>query len=85
MAANKGKGTKLEIMFGKFLWNAGTRTVANSLPLFLRYSAKSLFFKRLYQTIENIKYKFLQVLHVETQTSRYKTSIRNRIIQHIIR
>ncbi|NMW76244.1 MULTISPECIES: hypothetical protein [Bacteroidaceae] len=55
MAANKGKGTKLEIMFGKFLWNAGTRTVANSLPLFLRYSAKSLFFKRLYQTIENIK------------------------------
>lgn len=56
MAANKGKGTKLEIMFGKFLWNAGTRTVANSLPLFLRYSAKSLFFKRLYQTIENIKY-----------------------------
>lgn len=55
MAANKGKGTKLEIMFGKFLWNAGTRTVANSLPLFLRYSDKSLFFKRLYQTIENIK------------------------------
>jgi len=25
MAANKGKGTKLEIMFGKFLWNAGIR------------------------------------------------------------
>ena len=25
MAANKSKGTKLEIMFGKFLWNAGIR------------------------------------------------------------
>ncbi len=25
MAANKGKGTKLELLFGKLLWNAGVR------------------------------------------------------------
>ena len=25
MAANKSKGTKLEILFGKLLWNAGLR------------------------------------------------------------
>lgn len=37
--------------------NAEIRTVANSLPLFLKYSVKCLFFKRLYQTIENLKYK----------------------------
>ncbi len=24
MAANKGKGTKLELLFGKLLWNAGS-------------------------------------------------------------
>ena len=32
------------------------RTVANSLPPFFKYSAKSLFLKRLYQTVENLKY-----------------------------
>lgn len=36
--------------------NAENSTVANSLPLFLKYSVKCLFFKRLYQTIENLKY-----------------------------
>lgn len=25
MVANKGKGTKLELLFGKLLWNAGVR------------------------------------------------------------
>ena len=30
-------------------------TVANSLPLFLKYSAKSLFFNRLNPTDENLK------------------------------
>lgn len=39
--------------------NAENSTVANSLPLFLKYSVKCLFFKRLYQTIENLKYKAL--------------------------
>lgn len=37
--------------------NAENSTVANSLPLFLKYSVKCLFFKRLYQTIENLKYE----------------------------
>lgn len=31
------------------------KAVAKSLPLVLKYSAKSLFFKRLYQTDENLK------------------------------
>lgn len=39
--------------------NAENSTVANSLPLFLKYSVKCLFFKRLYQTIENLKYKYV--------------------------
>ena len=37
---------------------AENRTVAKSLPLFLKYYAKSLFFNRLYQTDENLKYEF---------------------------
>ena len=36
--------------------NAENSTVANSLPLFLKYSVKCLFFKRLYQIVENLKY-----------------------------
>lgn len=40
--------------------NAENSTVANSLPLFLKYSVKCLFFKRLYQTIENLKYQFME-------------------------
>ncbi len=35
--------------------NAENRTVSKSLPLFLKYSVKCLFFKRLYQTVENLK------------------------------
>ena len=35
--------------------NAEIRTVAKSLPLFLKYSAKSLFFNRLNPTDENLK------------------------------
>ena len=35
--------------------NAEIRTVAKSLPLFLKYSAKSLFFNRLSQTDKNLK------------------------------
>lgn len=31
-------------------------TVSKSLPLFLKYSVKCLFLKRLYQTVENLKY-----------------------------
>lgn len=31
------------------------KAIAKSLPLLLKYSAKSLFFKRLYQTDENLK------------------------------
>lgn len=34
MSANKGKGTKLEIMFGKFLWNAGIRYRKNDKSVF---------------------------------------------------
>lgn len=34
---------------------ADIRTVAKSLPLFLKYYAKSLFFNRLHQTDENLK------------------------------
>lgn len=35
-------------------------TVSKSLPLFLKYSVKCLFLKRLYQTVENLKYKYTQ-------------------------
>lgn len=34
MAANKGKGTKLEILFGKILWNAGIRYRKNDKSIF---------------------------------------------------
>lgn len=36
---------------------AENRTVANSLLLFLKYSAKYLFLKGLCQAVENLKYK----------------------------
>gem|GEM_PF-1616445 len=36
--------------------NAENRTVAKSLPAFLKYSVKCLFLKRLCQTVENLKY-----------------------------
>ena len=35
--------------------NAENRTVANSLPLFFKYSVKCLFLKRLCQAVENLK------------------------------
>ncbi|MDM8207560.1 hypothetical protein QUW17_06685 [Bacteroides gallinaceum] len=35
------------------------KAVAKSLPLALKYSAKSLFFKRLHQTDENLKQQTL--------------------------
>lgn len=34
MAANKGKGTRIEILFGKFLWNAGVRYRKNDKSVF---------------------------------------------------
>lgn len=34
MAANKGKGTKLELLFGKLLWNAGVRYRKNDKTVF---------------------------------------------------
>ena len=34
MSANKGKGTKLELMFGKLLWNAGVRYRKNDKTVF---------------------------------------------------
>ena len=34
MAANKSKGTKLEIFFGRFLWNAGVRYRKNDNSVF---------------------------------------------------
>lgn len=34
MSANKGKGTKLEILFGKLLWNAGIRYRKNDKAVF---------------------------------------------------
>ena len=34
MAANKGKGTKLELLFGKLLWNAGVRYRKNDTSVF---------------------------------------------------
>lgn len=34
MSANKGKGTKLELLFGKLLWNAGVRYRKNDRTIF---------------------------------------------------
>ena len=34
MSANKGEGTKLEILFGKLLWNAGVRYRRNDKTVF---------------------------------------------------
>ena len=34
MSANKSKGTKLEILFGKLLWNAGVRYRKNDKTVF---------------------------------------------------
>ena len=34
MSANKGKGTKLELLFGKLLWNAGVRYCKNDKTVF---------------------------------------------------
>ena len=34
MSANKGKGTKLEMLFGKLLWNAGVRYRKNDKTVF---------------------------------------------------
>ena len=34
MAANKSKGTKLEVLFGKLLWNAGVRYRKNDNKVF---------------------------------------------------
>lgn len=34
MVANKGKGTKLELLFGKLLWNAGVRYRKNDTSVF---------------------------------------------------
>ena len=34
MSANKGKGTKLEVLFGKILWNAGVRYRKNDKTVF---------------------------------------------------
>ena len=36
MSANKGKGTKLELLFGKLLWNAGVRYRKNDKRVFGR-------------------------------------------------
>ena len=36
MSANKGKGTKLELLFGKLLWNAGVRYCKNDKRVFGR-------------------------------------------------
>ena len=34
MSANKGKGTKLELLFGKLLWNAGVKYRKNDKTVF---------------------------------------------------
>ena len=34
MSANKGKGNKLELLFGKMLWNAGVRYRKNDKTVF---------------------------------------------------
>lgn len=34
MSSNKGKGTKLEILFGKLLWNSGVRYIKNDRTIF---------------------------------------------------
>ena len=34
MSANKGKGTKPELLFGKLLWNAGVRYCKNNRTVF---------------------------------------------------
>jgi hypothetical protein len=47
--------------------NAEIRMVTNSLPLNLNSSAKSLFFNRLSQTGENLKYNFLQHIQYENR------------------
>lgn len=33
MSANKGKGTRLELLFGKLLWNAGIRYRKNDCTI----------------------------------------------------
>ena len=43
--------------------NAEIRTVAKSLPLFLKQFAKSLFFNRLSQTDKNLKYILTLRIH----------------------
>ena len=47
-------------------------TVANSLPLFLKYSAKSLFFNRL-NIVEKSKITFY-LFYSEVEDSEYKTA-----------
>lgn len=46
-----------ELFDSKILQIAENRTVANSLPLFLKCFVKCLFLKWLYQTVENLKYQ----------------------------
>lgn len=45
----------VELFDSKTQQNAENRTVSNSLLLLLKYLAKSLFLKRLYQTVVNLK------------------------------
>lgn len=42
MSANKGKGTKPELLFGKLLWNAGVRYLSYSLFRFCQQIVPNL-------------------------------------------
>lgn len=43
MSANKGKGTKPELLFGKLLWNAGVRYLSYSLFRFSQQIVPNLY------------------------------------------
>ena len=49
--------------------NTENRTVAKSLPAFLKYSVKCLFFKRLCQAVENLKYVLNQAYNALNDAS----------------
>ena len=62
--------------------NAEIRTVAKSLPLFLKQFAKSLFFKRLYRAVENLKYIEIEILLIFLRLFRcFSITLRRNIIK----
>lgn len=61
--------------------NAENSTVANSLPLILKYSVKCLFLKWLYQAVENLKYDVSDKGEVGLFSQTENATIKNLIIE----